>query len=115
MRIYICGPYGARSGICAQELEQNVAKAIEAGRQLITKGHNPFVPHLYHYVQNQGEHICDEDRWLEICLEWVVLCQGMLMLDGWRESTGARREWQYASAFGRQIFHSIDDVPDAMA
>ena len=32
-------------------VKTNTEKAIEAGRQIIVKGHSPFIPHLFHYVQ----------------------------------------------------------------
>jgi hypothetical protein len=111
MRLYIAAPYGARAGASPDELAANVSRAIEAARALILKGHTPYCPHLAHYVQNQGPHVADEDRWLAICLEWVSVCEGIVMLPGWQRSYGAKAEHEHAVSLGLPIFYGLDQVP----
>jgi len=111
--LYIASPYGARNGATLEELQANVDAAIKAGRTLISKGHNVHIPHLNHYVQNQGDPVCDEDRWLIMCLEWVSCCDGIVLLDGWQESRGCFCEYIEAKRLGLDIFHGVSEVPEA--
>ena len=109
MRVFVCAPYGKRKGLSQAEIEVNVQTAIEAGKELVRRGHSPFVPHLYHYLVT-GE--ISEDRWLEITLEWLSVCQAMLMIGDWVNSFGARHEWNAAMRDGKQIFYRLQDVPN---
>ena len=65
MRIYVAGPYTSNEN---RELD-NVNRAIDVARELIARGHDPFIPHLTHFV---GERIATTGRSLsyEDYLAW---------------------------------------------
>lgn len=95
-KLYIAGPYGRRSGATPEQCAANVAVAIAAARQLITWGHTPFVPHLYHYVHEGWECTPEEDRWGELCMAWIKDCDAIVMVGDWRNSVGSRAELRKA-------------------
>jgi len=99
MTIYIAGPYTG-------DVEENVAAAIFAGQSLVEYGFVPFVPHLYHFWDQQ--HPNPYETWMKLCLMWVTKCDALLRLPG--NSPGADREVALAKATGVLVFYSIDDV-----
>ena len=72
--------------------------AFETARALVTaKGHDPVLPVPYVDGKKYEEYLRDD---LKLLLE----CDGIYMLEGWRESNGARLEHMVALACG------IDEV-----
>lgn len=110
MRIYIASPYGRRINLRHRTRENNVWQSIEAGRQLILKGHTPFLPLLYHFVHIDWNKTPNEDIWHEICAAWLPYCQALLRLQG--KSIGADDEVRRARALGLKIYNSLEDIPD---
>ena len=109
MRIYIAGKYGAHS-LPSKERLRNTMKAIEAGRKLILMGHNPFIPHLLHFV-HEGWEVDIGQKYYELDTEWLKQCDAILMLDSWKESPGARKEESLAIELGISVYMSIDEIP----
>lgn len=95
-KLYIAGPYGRRSGATPEQCAANVKVAIDAARWLITWGHTPFVPHLYHYVHEGWECTPEEDRWGELCMAWIKDCDAIVMVGDWRKSLGSIAELRLA-------------------
>ncbi len=110
MIIYIASPYGRRIGKKGSTLTNNVKRSIEAGRELILKGHTPFMPLLYHYVHKDWRKTPSEDVWHRICKAFLFHCQGVLRLEGY--SIGADDEVADAKALGKKVFYSLEEVPD---
>jgi len=85
IRWYLAGPM---SGLP----ESNYPAFAEAAQALRGLGHNVVSPHETFNVQ-------DDSRWLE-CLRHdlgtLMLCQGIILLDGWTKSRGARLELHVA-------------------
>lgn len=104
MRIYVAGPY---SGPTSDIVQVHVDHAMDVGRQLIFKGHNPFVPHYTHYMDHPE---IDYDKWLDLDIEWLAQCEALFLI---APSPGACREVDIAIAMGLPIYHSLDEVPNA--
>lgn len=69
LRIYIAGPYSARGAEfhdVPRIVMQNVNRAIEAGNEIIKKGHYPFIPHLSFYVDVAANNQYPWDLWYDI-------------------------------------------------
>jgi len=109
MRIYISGPYHARD--CTEPevplmVQRNVAKAIRAFHRLKEEGHEPFVPHLSHYIRAHPS--CPEEYgewWYEYNLSFLDhWAEAIYMLNGFSDSKGARLELKRALDNGLAIF-----------
>ena len=111
MRIYIAGPYGRRNGYSEDQCVKNVRTACRIGGKLIAKGHDIFVPHLYHYVHINMDDPITEDEWLDRCIRELNLCEGIFLLPGWESSQGSCIERMEAIEKHLWVFHSLAQVP----
>ena len=116
MKIYIAGPYTPKTDNvhdAPRIAHQNVRKAIIAALKLIKKGHYPFVPHLSHFMHLENDEPTESSYWVDYDLKWLEACDAILLLPGWEESSGARREYEEAKKLGLKVYFSVDEVPDA--
>ena len=100
MRIYVAGPYGKG------DVEQNVARAIDAGTALLAMGHAPLVPHLNHFWNRRAPH--PERTWLDLDLAWLAVADAVLRLPG--PSAGADGECELAQFLGVPVHGSLHEV-----
>jgi nucleoside 2-deoxyribosyltransferase len=105
-RIYIAGKYTAPT---MMERDINVAKAREAMVQLQVAGFAVFCPHtLSHNLEHDPrltyEHFMEND------LEWLSLCDAMLLLEGWESSRGSLLEKHFAEEESIPVFFSVEAV-----
>ena len=113
MRIFVAGKYGASSGLSLEELEANVQKAIEAARELIKKGHTPYIPHLMHYVDRYGgDKLLPELEWQLLSIKWLEQCEAIYMLPNFIESEGARYELAIAMARKMPVYYKLEDIKE---
>lgn len=87
--VYIAGPY---NGPDYHRIEENIGQARKAAAFLAENGIGFFCPHLNsaHFeviTPNVGE-----AYWREMDLKFLPMCDAMLMLDRWEESSGADTE-----------------------
>lgn len=99
-KIYIAGPY------TLGDVAQNVANAMWAADRIISLGHCPFIPHLFHF--QHMAHQQSYEKWLALDLEYLRICDAILRLQG--NSYGADIEINTAKDQGIPIFYSIDDI-----
>ncbi len=105
MRVYIAGPLTPLDGR-AQTRRAHIRRASEAARLLIAAGHTPFCPH----TMTQGwEEACSYQHFLQMDLEWLRLCEAVLLLPGWRDSVGARGEYEEARRLGLIVWELLED------
>lgn len=110
--IYVAGPYGRRQGLSLEALNKNVTWANKYAAEMLYKGWIPFVPHNYHYVHILMAHPLDEDKWTDICMSFLPMCNAILMTAGWEHSEGSRRELAEAERLGLAVYYSIEEVPE---
>ena len=108
IRVYVASPYGRRIGNSDKQCEDNVQRAIDAGRELITLGYIPLVANLYHYLHRDWLDSPDEDRWLEMCMAWLPFCNALLRLPG--KSHGADAEVARALELGIPVYYSLGEL-----
>lgn len=97
-RVYVAGPY------TLGDVALNIRNAMEAGNRLIEAGYVPYIPHLSHF-----QHMIypqKYEKWLELHLEWVNVCDALIRLPG--ESKGADREVEYAQHIHKPVFFSVN-------
>ena len=106
--VYVAGPYSAAS---RTERDGNIARADEAGRELLSRGYIPFVPHKMTANWEDDDRFGEGD-FMQMDLEWLARCDAILMVAGWKDSKGARIERAWAEGHGLPIWYSIEVVPD---
>lgn len=90
MKIYISGPMTGK-------IDHNWP-AFDTARALVaSRGHEPVLPVAYVEGKKYEDYLRDD-------LSLLLTCDGIYMLEGWRESNGARLEHMVALACG------IDEV-----
>lgn len=113
MKIYVIHTYGRRHGLNDTECEINALKSVALGRELIKKGHNPFIPNLYHWVHKGWVDSPDEGGWFKIVSDWLQYCDAVLVgaVPEWDDS-GVHREIEMAKEMGLTIHYSIEEIGD---
>ena len=108
MFIYVAHPYGRSIDLSEEAIQSNVAKSIDLGRQLIQRGHNPFIPNLLHFVHKDWADTPDEPVWFALVSAWIRKCDA-LYFGG--SSTGTNAERRIAFGLRLPIYYSMDQVP----
>jgi len=103
LKVYVSGPYtnGDRA--------KNIERADAAGRAVLKMGAIPFVPHTMTKDWEKDPDFVYRD-FLNFDLEWLRLCDAILMLEDWEHSPGAKVEREEAGRLGLLIFHSLDEL-----
>jgi hypothetical protein len=101
IRVYVAGPLGTGSDRAA-----NVARAMEAGVELLKAGYAPLVPHLTHFID--PHEALGYERWIECDLAWIRAAEFMYFLPG--ESPGAVRARHFSRDCGIPVVHSIAEL-----
>ncbi len=112
MKVYIAHTYGRRWGLTEEECELNTQKSIEFGRKVMLKGHNPFIPNLFHYVHKGWRDSPQEDVYFRLVSDWIEDCDALLVAEmpPW-EGSGVEREVKIAEALGKKIYYNLEEIP----
>lgn len=95
--VYIAGPY---SGPNTWAVEQNVRRAEEAGLFVAECGAMPIIPH----TNTRFFHgLITEEFWYAGTLELLKRSDGVLFIDGWKDSKGAVAEYKEACQLGHML------------
>lgn len=101
MRVYISLP------ITGQDPDEVEAQATFAAGVLEKKGHTYVSP----------LEICDSDLHYEacmgICIEHLLACDAVVVLEGWSCSKGCRLEAEAAEIYGKPLYKGLDKVPES--
>jgi hypothetical protein len=76
------------------EVEENIWRAREAGARVVRCGAMPVVPHM-NTARYGG--LAPEEWFYSATMALLEGCQGILLLDGWERSKGARGEYERAT------------------
>lgn len=108
---YVAGPYTPRSSKpgtpeAEVELKHNIERAIHAGKDILTMGYIPIVPHS---LFNGWEHLPGLDEGLVVMTEKaaVARCEAFFKI---ASSFGTDSEERLARALGKDIFTAIEQV-----
>lgn len=109
MMIYVAGPYTADT---EAGIEENCARAIEVGLDLLTKGHCPVIPHLGRLVDlhldRTGGARPSWQAWMDWTNGLLVRCDALYFIG---PSRGATIERGIAESRGMPVYERIEDVP----
>ena len=105
--IYISGPYRSKWG--EWHVRQNIRKAENAAEFVWLNGGVALCPHK-NTAGFGGLPGCPDEVWIQGDLELLRRCDAVWMVDGWRDSNGARREMELARQLGIPILYSREAV-----
>lgn len=110
--VYIAGPYGDKGGYLA--IDKHIAVAREAAAWCASQGLGYYCPHLnaahFEVIVPQ----VPIDQWYEMDLMFIEMCDHMLVLPGWENSSGTKAEmeaWKQVKSV-HDIFFWGDDHND---
>ena len=97
--IYVAGAYRARTHWL---IHKNVLHAEEVGLKYWKQGFAVIVPHkLTEFYQDE----CPDDVWLKGCEELVKRSDIIVMIKGFENSQGSKRELELATELGKEIIY----------
>jgi hypothetical protein len=102
--VYIAGKF---RGPNAWEVEKNIRKAEELAFAVAEAGAMPLCPHTNTRYFDGTLHA---EFWLDGTLELLRRCDAVVFTADWRESAGARGEWDEARRLGLPRLYSIEEV-----
>lgn len=108
IKVFISGPYTAEN---KEDRDANIAKASEIAIEICLNGNNkyaPFTPHLN--TQYFEEFYEDYDFYLNMCKEFLSVCDCILMMGDWLSSKGSIIEHNYAIENKISVFYSVEDL-----
>jgi hypothetical protein len=107
MLIYISSPYSAPT---LRDRVKNVYKAIDAGIEVMRKGHFPIIPVLMHYFDLRATKegiIFSWENYMAHDLKLLSRCDALLSLGS---SRGCDIEFKYALDLELPIFYSVEEI-----
>ena len=105
MLVYIAGKYSANT---KEEIQSNVDLAIRYGNIVIDLGHIVYIPHLSHYVDAMEKR--DIEFWYEFDLPILKRCDAILMIPGWENSKGAKKELAKAKEWKMEVYMNLGEL-----
>ena len=102
--LFVSGPYTCRT---SDRKRRHMEAARVAGRMLAKMGYVVIVPH-WNFQHMVG--MCYETV-LENCIEVMLRCDGVYLLDDWRESPGAVREYAKALKAKMPMYSKLNPPP----
>jgi hypothetical protein len=117
-RVYIAGlltPRGVWSVNPAIDYLLNVRNMVRTGIDVFLAGFVPFIPaldFLLFVVLREDERIT-EPMIKRYSKDWLEVCEAVLLVKGWRKSTGTAIEIEFAKERGIPVFESIEALKNA--
>ncbi len=102
--VYVAGPFRGASPL---DVRRNVERARDAGFEVAQCGAIPYIPHTMY--ADFDKQLTDE-YWINATEEGLRRCDGILLLEGWRESEGSKSEANVAWDIGLPIFYDVANL-----
>ena len=101
MLLYVAGKYKGKN---EAEKMANIGLAKQAAIELWNEGHAVICPHMNTQDFEHYTNLENED-FVELDLLMVERCDGIVMLENWRESKGAIKELKHATEQGLRVYY----------
>lgn len=107
-KVYVAGPISANDPITLFNNEKN---GIDTAAWLILQGFAVFCPHLdFQYLLGVYGKDITKDMLQDNSMAWVECCDCMLVLPGWENSPGTKREMARAITLGIPIYTNVKEL-----
>jgi hypothetical protein len=90
----------------------NIRKGMRLSTEVLLAGFAPFCPwfdHQFVYQLRDGEEI-SKQRYQQNSMVWLSCCDAVLLVPGWENSNGTRREVVEALHLGIPVFDSLTEL-----
>lgn len=104
--VYISGPISPKNG---RSVEANVAAALAVYLELTRLGIPSICVHLGAMFPSCHAAL-SYDQWMALDFALIDHCTHVLVIDGWRESSGAVQECEYANERRIPIAQSVAEL-----
>ena len=118
-RVYIAGPLtpkGVKDSNPAIEYIYNVRDMVRVGIEVMHAGFSPFIPALDFLVfinLREGEKI-SEAMIQQYSIDWLLACDAVVLTSLYETSRGTLAEIKCAQDAGIPVFHSVQELIDAV-
>lgn len=102
--IYVAGKY---SGNTTDEVYENIQLARRYAQEIWRKGHAAICPHLNTMFMDENigyEHFLRGD------FKILSMCHGIFLLPNWKDSKGAKMEYDVAIKLGKHIYTKLEEL-----
>ena len=107
-KIYISGPYSADN---VMDVLHNIRKGLIMSFKVLLNGFAPFCPWLdFLFVFFDIRRRLKKQHFYDYSIAWLEVSDGILMIEGWRDSDGAVHEYEKAKKKGIPIFYDINEL-----
>jgi len=106
--IYVAGPYRSHKPGGAQV---NIQNAWRVALEVWGMGAAAICPHA-NTAHMDAPGFEDAATYLDGDIEIMRRCDAVVLMEGWQQSEGAKREAREAIKAGTPVFHSLDEVRD---
>ena len=114
-RIYVAGAYSDNN---VMGVLNNMRKGLILSTRAFLAGYAVFSPWLdYQFVfQCNDEDIKNlkVENFYKYSIAWLDVSDAMLLVPGWEDSYGTKKEIEYAEAHGIPIFYSLEELQKAV-
>jgi len=108
--IYIAGPYTAPT---EELVKANVRRAEEVGQEVLLLEFIPVIPHkITSHWDSWGKltHWTHTEWIFKFCKPLLLRCDGILLIEGWTESHGAKLEHDMAIDNGIPVAYKVSEL-----
>jgi hypothetical protein len=108
--VYIAGKF---TGKTRADVDQNIAAAVALALEVARIGAMPVCPHS-NTSHPDFESLQPYTFWIDGTLELLRRCDAVVMVDNWRDSSGAKGEREEAIKLGMPVFYSVSALGEWM-
>lgn len=102
LKIYIAGPY---SNSDHMEVMRNIRAGQELAKRVLDLGHSPFCPFIDYQLLFYGDWNTSVDQMYLYSLDFLEVCNVMLMLPSWQNSKGCIEEVKVAYKYDIPVYY----------
>jgi len=106
-RLYIAGPYTNADPLL---VDSNIEVARDACAEAIRRNFIPFSPITMTAWFDEDYPDIAKESYLQLDIQWLLLCDSIFMLPGWENSQGAREELRIAQEMGMKVYYQWEDT-----
>lgn len=108
-RVYVAGAYSADN---VMGVLNNMRRGMELATKVLLAGFAPFCPwYDYHYIilLREGENLTVQDMYT-YSINWLSVSDAVLVVPGWENSTGTKKEIEVAINLGIPVFYTLEEL-----